>query len=79
MLHAADLLGLLVDREILVDDAHAAGLGHGDGEAGLGDRVHGRGNQRNAELDRLGEAGSGIDLAGKDFGRRRHQQHIVEG
>ena len=78
-LHAADLLGLFFDAEVLVDDAHAAGLGHGDGEARFGDRVHGGGDQRNAELDRLGEAGAGIDLGGKDFGGAGHQQHIVEG
>ena len=27
----------------------------------------------------FGEAGSGIDLAGQDFGGSRHQEHIVEG
>ena len=65
--------------EVLVDHAHAAGLGHGDGEARFGDGVHGGGNQRNAQLDRLGEPRSGIDLSGKDFGGAGHQQHIVEG
>ncbi len=56
----------------------AARLGHGDGETGFGHRVHGGGNQRDAEFDGLGEAGARIDLAGKDFGGGRHQQHIVE-
>ena len=78
-LHPADLLGLLLDGEVPVDHAHAAGLRHGDGEAGFGHRVHGGGDQRNAEFDGLGEAGSGIDLAGQDFGGGGHQQHIVEG
>ena len=78
-LHPADMLGLFLDAEVLVDHAHAAGLGHGDGEARFGHRVHGGGDQRNAQLDRLGQAGAGIDLAGKDFGGAGHQQHIVEG
>ena len=42
LLHLADLVGLFVRLEIAVDDADAAGLRHGDGEGGLGDRVHGR-------------------------------------
>ena len=78
-LHPAHMLGLFLDAQILVDHAHAAGLGHGDGKARLGDGVHGGGDQRNAQLDRLGQAGAGIDLAGKDFGGAGHQQDIVEG
>ncbi len=78
-LHPADLLGLLFDGEVLVDHAHAAGLGHGDGEAGLGDGVHGGGDQRNAELDGPREAGAGVDLAGKDVGRPWHKENVVEG
>ena len=78
-LHPADLLGLLLDIQVLVDHAHAAGLGHGDGKAGLGHRVHGGGHQGNAQLDRLGQTGAGIDLGGKDFGGAGHQQDIVEG
>ncbi len=58
---------------------HAAGLGHGDGEARFGDRVHRGADQGNAKLHRLGETGAGIDLAGKDFGGAGHQQDIVEG
>ena len=41
-LHLVDFLGLRVDRHVLVDDAEAALLGHGDGEPRLGDGVHGR-------------------------------------
>ena len=78
-LHPADLLGLLLDGQILMDHAHAAGLGHGDGQARFGHRVHGGGNQGNAQLDRLGQAGLGIDLAGEDFGGAGHQENIVEG
>ncbi len=38
--------------EVAVDDADAAGLRHGDGEARLGDRVHRRGDDRQVEADR---------------------------
>ena len=40
-LHPADLIGLFLDIQVLVDHAHAAGLGHGDGKPRLGHRVHG--------------------------------------
>ena len=79
LLHAADLLGLLLDGEILVDHAHAAGLRHGDGETGFGHGVHGGGDQRDAEFDGPGEAGAGVDLAGKNVRRSGHQKNIVEG
>ncbi len=79
-LNPADLIGLFLDIQVLVDHAHAAGLGHGDGKARLGHRVHGGGHQRNAQFDRLGQAGAEyIDLGGKDFGGAGHQQDIVEG
>ena len=50
----AHLRGLLVRLEIAVDDADAAGLRHGDGHLALGDRVHGRGDDRHIEGDRRG-------------------------
>ncbi len=67
LLHAADLFGLLLDSEVLVDHADAARLGHGDGQTGFGDRVHGGGNEGDAEFDRLGEAGPRIHLTRQDF------------
>ena len=35
-----DLRGLILNREIAMQDSHAALAGHGDGHACLGDRVH---------------------------------------
>ena len=40
LLHPADLGGLFLRRHVLVDDADAAGLGHGDGHRALGHGVH---------------------------------------
>ena len=59
-LDAADLLGLGGDVEIAVQHAHAPGLGHGDGHARLGDRVHGTGEQRNVHRDLARHAGRGV-------------------
>ena len=58
-LDLAHHLGLPVDRLVLVDDGHAALAGQSDGESGLGDGVHGRGQQRDVEGDLAGQAGSG--------------------
>ena len=46
-LDAIDLGGLFLDREVLVDDADAALLRHGDGQPRFGDGVH-RGAERAA-------------------------------
>ena len=47
--------------------------------ARFGYGVHRRRDQGNAQLDRPGQAGAGIGLAGQDFGGAGHQKDIVEG
>src|SRR5690606_23710287 len=42
LLDLANLVGLLLDGHVLVDDADAAFLGHGNRQAGFGHGVHGR-------------------------------------
>ena len=79
LLDLKDLGRLLFGGQVLMDDAHAAGLGHGDGEAAFGDRVHGRRQQRNAEIDGPRQAGRSVGVGGQDVGFGRHQEHIVEG
>ena len=37
-----DFCGLLLRREVLMNDTHATFLRYGNGESGFGDRVHGR-------------------------------------
>ena len=65
-LDLADFGGLLVDRHVAVDDAEPAGLRHGDRQRRLGHGVHRRRDQRDAELDLAGDAGSRVGLAGQD-------------
>ena len=62
-----------------VDDAHAAGLRHGDGEARLGDGVHCGGKDRQIDRDRPRHPRTDIGLARHDLGKSRPQQHVVEG
>jgi len=49
-----DLAGLGFHRHVLVNDADAALLRHGDGQAGFGHRVHGGGDHRQIEADFAG-------------------------
>jgi hypothetical protein len=79
LLDLADLVGLLADREVLVHHTDAAGLGHGDGQARLGDGVHRRGKQGDAQLDGARQSGGGIGVVRQDRGFARLQQNIVEG
>ena len=79
LLDLTDRLGLLVRRQVAVDDADAAGLRHGDGEPRLGDRVHGRRQDRQVEADRAGQPRADIGLGRKDRGIARRQQDVVEG
>jgi hypothetical protein len=77
-LDPADLHGLALDLQILVDHTDTAGLRHGYGEPRLRDRIHGRRDERDAEFDRFGQSGAGVGLVGQDFGRSGLQQDIVE-
>ena len=70
LLDLADLGGLLGGLEVLVDDADAALLGHGDGHGGLGDGVHGGGDDRDVERDGAGEAGARVGGGGQDLRSR---------
>ena len=58
LLDLGHLAGLVGGAHVLVDDAHAAFLGEGDRQAGLGDRVHGGGQDRDVQRDAAGHAGS---------------------
>ena len=79
LLHPADLGGLLFGAEVLVDDADAAVLRHGDGHVAFGDGVHRGGDQRDVEADAAGEAGAGVGSRGQDLGVAGNQQDVVEG
>ena len=77
-LDARHLGGLLLRRQVLVDDADAAFLRQGDRQAGFGHGVHRRRDERQVEADVAGEGGREIGVARQDARERRHQQHVVE-
>ena len=62
-----DLFCLVGDTHVLMDNAHAAFLGHRDRQAGFGDGIHGCGQQRNIQLDPPGNAGLQSTSFGKTF------------
>ncbi len=77
---AIDFGRLLFDRQVLVDDANAAVLGHGNREGRLGDGIHCRAlRQRHVQRDVPGRSRCHVDLARHDRRVSRHQQDIVEG
>ncbi len=78
-LDEVDLVDLVLDRQIAVQDAHAALTGHRDGHPRLGDLVHGGGHQRDVDLDVAGDAGRGVHLVRQHLGRAGQQQHVVVG
>ena len=77
-LDAIDFERLLVDRQVLVDDAQAAVLRHGDGHLGLGDRVHGGAQERHVQRDVAGQPGRDVDLRRHHGGMPWHEQDVVE-
>ncbi len=79
LLDAPDLARLVGGGHVLVDDADSAFLGDGDREAGLGDRVHRRGHERQVEPDAAGQLRRQVDLARQYVRVRRYEQDVVEG
>ena len=77
-LHPVHLLGLHVDRHVLVDDADPPLLGEGDGQARLGHRVHGRGEDRDVHLDPAADLGPQLDLVRVDLGEAGDDRDVVE-
>jgi hypothetical protein len=73
------LLGLPLDRHVLVDDADPALARHGDRHARLGHGVHRRGDQRDRQPDRAGELRLHAGVLRVDLRVPRGQQHVVEG
>ena len=71
-------LGLLIRRQIAVDDAETAGLRHGDGELGLGDGVHRRRHDRQVEGDGAGQPRAEPGVGGEHGRVAGGKEHIVE-
>jgi hypothetical protein len=78
-LDLVDLLGLDLDREVAVDDADAALLGHGDGHARRGHGVHGRADEGDVEGDVAAQPGGDRGLLGDDVRLGRDDEDVVEG
>ena len=76
-LHQVDLLGLVLDGEVAVEHADAALARHRDRHPGLGDRVHRRRDDRDAEPVLAGDLGAGVRLARHQVRVRRKQQHVI--
>ena len=74
-----DVTRLLIDRKVAMQNADATFLRHRNGEAGFGDRVHGRRQQRDIEPHRLRELRRDVHLARHHIGRTGHEQNVVEG
>src|ERR1044071_5760995 len=78
-LDPVDLFRLTFNRKVLVDDADAALLRDGDGEAALGHRVHRGRAERDAQGYAARELRRGVGLGGQNLRARGHEQHVVEG
>ena len=78
LLDLAHLGGLVGDGHVLVDDADAPFLGHGDRQARLGHGIHGRGEQRDVEVKVAGQAGPQADVLGQDLGVAGYEKDVVE-
>ena len=79
LLDPAHLLRLRRRLHVLVDDAKAAHLRHGDGQPALGDGIHRRGQQRDAEGDRFRHPGFERGPGRQHRGRGGFQRYVVEG
>ena len=78
-LDLVDLGDLVVDRQVAVDDADAAGPRDGDGQARLGDGVHRGGHDGDGQLDPRGEPGGGRHVGGQHRRLGGHEEDVVEG
>ena len=78
-LDAIHLRRLFLDREVLVDDADATLLGHGDCQPRLGDGIHRRAEQRHVDGNVARHPRPHVDGARQHRRVPWHQQHVVEG
>ncbi len=77
-LHAVNLLRLLLDGHVLVDDAQTAFARHGDGRLGLRHRIHGRRQERDIQLDLIGQIRFQLYFLGQHLAAARNQQNIIK-
>jgi len=77
-LDLTNLRRLHLGLHVAMEHADPAGLRHGDGHGGLGHGVHGGGDDRDIDGDRLGDAGADVDIGRHDVRQGGLDQHVVE-
>ena len=77
-LHLTHMIGLLLWREITVDDPNTARLRHSDSKTRLCYCVHCRGHDWQIKRDFAGNARADVGLVGQYFRAARTHQNIVE-
>ncbi len=60
-----------------MDEAQAAVERHGDGHARFGDRVHVGGNDRDVQVQALGQRGVELRVARQNFRIKRGQRDVI--
>ena len=78
-LHFVHFVGLLLRRQVAMDDPDAALLGQRNRHVRFRDRVHGGADDGNVQPDIARELGLSVGQGGNDVGARGQQQHVVEG
>ena len=79
LLDPGDFGRLAFERHVLVDDADAAELRHGDRQARFGHRIHRRGEDRQVQAQVAGQARGERDILGQDGRMRGDEGNIVVG
>src|SRR5699024_8095491 len=74
-----DLGGLLLGGQVAVEHTRPTLASHRHGHPRLGDRVHGRRQQWNAQRDVAGQLRDGVDVPELNVGIGRNEEHIVVG
>ena len=77
-LHAVDFLGLAVDGHVAVNEADAALARDGDGQARVGDGVHGGGHDGNVQRDLARKAGARVGFRRQHRRFPRQKQDVVK-
>ena len=77
-LHAVHLLGLPIDGHVAMDEPDAALARDGDGQARVGDRIHGRSDDGDVDRDLARKAGARVGLSGQHRRFAGQQQHVVK-
>ena len=78
LLDAFHFQALAFDGHVLMDDADAAHARHADGHGRFGDRVHGGGEQGDAQFDGRSEPGGDVHGVGSHFRIAGDKQNIVK-